>query len=44
MDGISFVSEVRQRALVDGLRVELQRVFGREGVVAWNEGLEASGC
>lgn len=36
--GIPFVVEARQRHLVPGLRIEVQRVFGREGLVAWNEG------
>ena len=43
-DGISFVSDVRQRHLVPGLRIEVQRVFGQEGLVAWNENLEPGGC
>ncbi len=41
MGGIPFVVEARLRHLVPGLRVEVQRVFGREGLVAFNEG---SGC
>lgn len=41
--GIPFVVEARQRHLVPGLRIEVQRVFGREGLVAWN-GDGAGGC
>lgn len=35
-DGIPFVAEVRREHLVPGLRVEVQRVLGREGLVAYN--------
>lgn len=43
-DGIPFVAEVRRRHLVPGLRIEVQRVFGREGLVAFNLGFEPSAC
>ncbi|WP_242355072.1 MULTISPECIES: hypothetical protein [Anaeromyxobacter] len=43
-DGIRFLAEARQRELVDGLRIEIQRVFGREGLVAFNPRLEPGGC
>jgi hypothetical protein len=36
--GIPFVIEARLRHLLPGLRIEVQRVLGREGLVAWNEG------
>jgi hypothetical protein len=42
--GLSFVVEVRQRHLLPGLRVEVREVFGREGLVAYNERLEPGGC
>ncbi len=44
MDGIRFVADVRQRHLVPGLRVEVQRVLGREGLVAYNVAFEPSAC
>ena len=43
-DGIPFVAEVRQRRLVRGLRIEVQRVLGREGLVAYNLGFDRSTC
>ena len=36
--GIPFVVEARDRHLLPGLRIEVQQVFGREGLVAWNAG------
>ncbi len=44
MDGIRFVADVRQKHLVPGLRVEVQRVLGREGLVAYNVAFEPSAC
>lgn len=44
VDGIRFVAETRQRHLLPGLRIEVQRVFGREGLVAYNERFEPGGC
>jgi hypothetical protein len=41
--GIPFVVEARLRHLVPGLRIEVQRVLGREGLVAWN-GDGPGGC
>lgn len=35
-EGIAFVTEARRRGLVPGLRIELQRVLGSEGLVAFN--------
>lgn len=43
-DGIAFVAEVRRRHLLPGLRIEVQRVFGREGLVAFNTGFEPGAC
>lgn len=44
MDGLSFVAETRQRLHVAGLRIEVQKVFGREGLVAFNERYGGGGC
>ncbi len=44
VDGVRFVAEVRQRHLLPGLRIEVQTVFGREGLVAYNAGFEPGGC
>lgn len=44
VDGISFVAERGQQHLLPGLRVEVRRVFGREGLFASNELFQASGC
>jgi hypothetical protein len=38
------VAEVRQLDLVSGLRIEVQEVYGRTGLVAWNESLGDRGC
>jgi hypothetical protein len=43
-DGIRFLAEADQRHLVTGLRIEVQRVFGREGLVAYSPRLEPGGC
>ncbi len=43
-EGISFLADARQRHLVPGLRIEVQRVLGREGLVAYNVGFEPSAC
>jgi hypothetical protein len=43
-DGVSFVAASHHRHLVPGLRIEVQRVFGREGLVAYNANLEPGGC
>lgn len=43
-DGLRFVVALRQKHLVPGLRIEVQRVYGREGLVAWNTGFEPGGC
>lgn len=42
--GLSFVAEARQQHLVPGLRIEVQEVFGREGLVAYNVNLVPGGC
>lgn len=42
--GIRFVVEKRQKHLVPGLRIEVQEVYGREGLVAWNTAFEPGGC
>ncbi len=43
-EGISFLAEAHQRHLVPGLRIEVQRVLGREGLVAYNTGFEPGAC
>ena len=43
-EGISFLADARQQHLVSGLRIEVQRVLGREGLVAYNMGFEPSAC
>jgi hypothetical protein len=43
-DGIAFVAEARRRHLVPGLRIEVQRVLGTEGLVAYNLGLGPGAC
>ena len=43
-EGIAFLADVRQKHLVPGLRIEVQRVLGREGLVAYNMGFEPSAC
>jgi hypothetical protein len=43
-DGLRFLVEVRQKHLVPGLRIEVQKVYGREGLVAWNTAFEPGGC
>ena len=35
VEGIRFVVEAHRRPLVAGLRIEIQRFFGREGLVAY---------
>jgi hypothetical protein len=42
--GVPFVAEAAQRHLLAGLRIDVQEIFGREGLVAWNEALEPGGC
>jgi len=42
--GVPFVVEAHKRHLVPGLRIELQRVLGRQGLVAWNAGSGRSSC
>lgn len=42
--GLTFLVEARLRHLVPGLRIEVQRVLGREGLVAWNAGGDPGGC
>jgi hypothetical protein len=42
--GIPFVAEQHLRHLLPGLRIEVQAVFGREGLVAYNSAFEPGGC
>ena len=43
-EGIPFVAERRIQHLLPGLHVEVQRVLGREGLVAYNVAFEPSAC
>ncbi len=43
-EGIPFVTDARSSHLVPGLRIEVQRVLGREGLVAYNMGFEPGAC
>ena len=43
-DGITFVAEAHRQHLVPGLRIEVQRVLGREGLVAYNVRFDPSAC
>lgn len=42
--GLSFVAEARQQHLIQGLKVEMQEIYGREGIVAYNARFEGGGC
>ncbi len=42
--GLAFVTEARKRHLVPGLRVEVQKLYGQEGLVAYNAHFEPGGC
>lgn len=43
VDGITFVVEDRDLHLVAGLKIDVQTVYGRKGLVAYNQGLEPGG-
>jgi hypothetical protein len=43
-NGVSFVADAHLRHLVPGLRIEVQRLFGRDGLVAYNASLDPGGC
>ncbi len=43
VDGLTFVVEDRDRHMIPGLRIELQTIYGRKGLVAFNQGQEPSG-
>jgi hypothetical protein len=42
-EGLSFVAETRQQHLLPGLRVDVQELYGREGIVAYNTRFEPGG-
>ena len=44
VDGLTFLVEDRDRHLIPGLRIEMQTVYGRRGLVAFNQGMEPSGA
>jgi len=43
VDGLTFVVEDQDRHLIPGLRIDVQEIYGRRGLVAYNEGLEPPG-
>jgi hypothetical protein len=43
VNGLTFLVEDRDRHLIPGLRIELQTIYGRKGLVAFNQGAEPSG-
>lgn len=43
-EGVPFVAEAHRRHLVPGLRIEWQRVLGREGLVAYHAGSGPGAC
>lgn len=43
VDGLTFVVEDRDLHLIPGLRIDVQTVYGRKGLVAYNQGQEPTG-
>jgi Fe-S cluster assembly iron-binding protein IscA len=43
VDGITFVVEDRDLPMVSGLKIDVQTIYGRKGLVAWNQGIEPGG-
>lgn len=43
VDGLTFVVEDRNLHLISGLKIDVQTVYGRQGLVAYNQGFESSG-
>ena len=43
VDGITFVVEDRDLPMVSGLKIDVQTIYGRKGLVAFNQGAEPSG-
>jgi Fe-S cluster assembly iron-binding protein IscA len=43
VDGLTFVVEDRQLHFIPGLRIEMQTVYGRRGLVAFNQGYDGAG-
>ena len=45
VDGLTFVVEDRDMHLIPGLKIEMQTIYGRRGLVAYNQGSDGScGC
>jgi hypothetical protein len=42
VDGIPFVADGRFHAAISGLKIDVQEVWGRESLVAYNDGLGGS--
>ncbi|MGB8930818.1 MAG: hypothetical protein WCC48_06165 [Anaeromyxobacteraceae bacterium] len=40
VDGLTFVVEDRDLPLVSGLKIDVQTIYGRKGLVAYNQGGE----
>lgn len=43
VDGLTFVVEDRDLHLIPGLKIEMQTIYGRRGLVAYNEGAGPGG-
>jgi Fe-S cluster assembly iron-binding protein IscA len=43
VDGITFVVEDRDLPMVSGLKIDVQEIYGRKGLVAYNQGFEPGG-
>ena len=43
IDGLTFVVEDRDMHLIPGLKIEMQTIYGRRGLVAYNGGCDPSG-
>lgn len=43
VDGLTFLVEDRQAHLIPGLRIEVQTIYGRKGLVAYSQGQEPDG-
>ena len=43
VDGITFVVEDRDLPMVSGLKIDVQTIYGRRGLVAYNQGFEPGG-
>jgi hypothetical protein len=44
IDGLTFLVEDRRMHLVSGLKIDVQELWGRRGIVAFNEESGPSSC